>query len=221
MRPRKSQLGLFEAIWRPFRFSSVDSHLDGPTIRTSQHVKYQSGFSRRYSIRTYCDSHFAVELPICPLRKVELLCGAHSDFELKAMDVASLSRTAVHKYNTSLSGFNALFLTFRLCEQHGLGVNAMSDLVTLIGSIMGDGIRQAWWPTSRWKSCWVFQTSKGNLTPYTISAPSANAASTTCNRTNAHLHRRRFAGNQIATANGSARRVLRWLHHSWPTTRSR
>ena len=81
-------------------------------------------------------------------RKVELLCGAHSDFELKAMDVASLSRTAVHKYNTSLSGFDALFLTFRLCEQHGLGVNAMSDLVTLIGSIMGDGIRQEWWPTS-------------------------------------------------------------------------
>lgn len=38
---------------------------------------------------------------------MELLCGAHSDFELKAMDVASLSRTAVHKYNTSLSGFNA------------------------------------------------------------------------------------------------------------------
>ena len=91
----------------------------------------------------------------------------------------------------------------------------MSDLVTLIGSIMGDGIRQEWWPTSRWKSCWVFQTSKGNLTPYTISAPSANAASTTCNRTNTHLHRRRFAGNQIATANGSARRVLRWLHHSY------
>jgi len=63
MRPRKSQLGLFEAIWRPFRFSFVDSHLDGPTNRTSQHVKYQSGFSRRYSIRTYCDSHFAVEQP--------------------------------------------------------------------------------------------------------------------------------------------------------------
>ena len=38
--------------------------------------------------------------------------------------VDELLKTDVHKYN-DMSGFNALFLSFRLCEMHGLGVGAM------------------------------------------------------------------------------------------------
>jgi hypothetical protein len=64
------------------------------------------------------------------------------------MDRAKLMTEDVHKYNNQMSGFVALFKSFQLCEQHGLGQGAMTDLVKLIGSIMGDKVRPEWWPAS-------------------------------------------------------------------------
>lgn len=64
------------------------------------------------------------------------------------MNREKLMAENVHKYNADMSAFVALFSSFQFCEQHGLGVGAMSSLMKLIGSIMGDQVRPKWWPKS-------------------------------------------------------------------------